>query len=85
MLPRLNVSPPPWKSTPAEVAIDAFHHAVYVIVTGLAYAALDRWRGVDQRSLVAYRYAFWAAGRTPAAAPGRLTLAPAPRSRTGGR
>ena len=42
MLPRLNVSPPPWKSTPTEVAIDAFHHAVYVIATGLAYEALDR-------------------------------------------
>jgi hypothetical protein len=42
MLPRLQVAPPPWKSAPEEIAIDAFHHAVYVIATGLAYAALDK-------------------------------------------
>lgn len=42
MLPRLQVMPPLWKSAPREVAIDAFHHAVYVIATGLAYAALEK-------------------------------------------
>ena len=42
MLPSLDVAPPPWKSPPEEVAIDALHHAVYVIATGLAFAALER-------------------------------------------
>jgi hypothetical protein len=42
MLPWLHVAPPLWKSTPNETAIDAFHHAVYVIATGLAYAALEK-------------------------------------------
>lgn len=42
MLPRLDVAPPPRKTPPKEVAIDALHHAVYAIATGLAYAALER-------------------------------------------
>ncbi len=42
MLASLDVAPPPWKSPPEEVAIDALHHAVYVIATGLAFAALER-------------------------------------------
>jgi hypothetical protein len=42
MLPALDVAPPLWKSEVKEVAIDAFHHAVYVVVTGLAFAALER-------------------------------------------
>ena len=42
MLPALDVAPPPWKSPPAEIAIDAFHHAVYATVTGIAFAALER-------------------------------------------
>ena len=42
MLPSLDVAPPLWKSPPEEVAIDALHHAVYVIATGLAFAALGR-------------------------------------------
>lgn len=42
MLPGLDVAPPPWRSPPEEVAIDALHHAVYVIATGLAFAALER-------------------------------------------
>ena len=41
MLPALDVAPPPWQSEPKEIAIDAFHHAVYVIATGLAFAALE--------------------------------------------
>ena len=41
MLPSLDVAPPPWRSPPKEIAIDAFHHAVYAIATGLAFAALD--------------------------------------------
>jgi len=42
MLPSLDVAPPPWKSPPQEVAIDAFHHAVYAVATGIAFAALER-------------------------------------------
>ncbi len=41
MLPALGVAPPPWESPKEEVAIDAFHHAVYAIGTGLAFAALE--------------------------------------------
>ena len=42
MLPALDVAPPPWKSPPEEIAIDAFHHAVYAVATGIAFAALER-------------------------------------------
>ncbi len=42
MLPALDVAPPPWKSPPAEIAIDAFHHAVYAVATAVAYTALER-------------------------------------------
>ena len=42
MLPALDVAPPPWKSPPNEIAIDAFHHAVYAVATGVAFAALER-------------------------------------------
>ena len=41
MLPALDVAPPPWETEPKEIAIDAFHHAVYVVATGLAFAALE--------------------------------------------
>jgi len=41
MLPALDVAPPPWKSEPKEIAIDAFHHAVYAIATGVTFAALQ--------------------------------------------
>ena len=41
MLPALEVAPPMWESPPEEIAIDAFHHAVYAIATGLAFAALE--------------------------------------------
>jgi len=42
MLPSLDVAPPLWESPPEEIAIDAFHHAVYVIATGVAFTALER-------------------------------------------
>jgi len=42
MLPALDVAPPPWKSEPGEIAIDAFHHAVYAAFTALAFAGLRR-------------------------------------------
>ncbi|MBA2504622.1 MAG: hypothetical protein H0V29_01605 [Thermoleophilaceae bacterium] len=41
MLPALDVAPPPWKSPPEEIGIDAFHYAVYAVATGVAFAALD--------------------------------------------
>ncbi len=40
MLPALDVAPAPWDSPREEVAIDAFHHAVYALATGLAFSAL---------------------------------------------
>ncbi|MBA3263093.1 MAG: hypothetical protein H0T69_11645, partial [Thermoleophilaceae bacterium] len=42
MLPTLDVAPPAWESEPKELAIDAFHHAVYAAATGLAFAALEK-------------------------------------------
>ncbi|MDQ6751361.1 MAG: DUF1440 domain-containing protein [Actinomycetota bacterium] len=42
MLPALDVAPPPWKTPPKELAIDAFHHAVYAVGTEVAFAALQR-------------------------------------------
>jgi hypothetical protein len=42
MLPALKVAPPAWESESAEVALDVFHHLVYVVATGLAYAALEQ-------------------------------------------
>ena len=40
-LPALDVVPPAIFWPRQEIAIDAFHHAVYTVATGLAYAALD--------------------------------------------
>ncbi len=42
MLPALDVAPPLWKSELKEVVVDAFHHSVYAVATGLAFAALER-------------------------------------------
>jgi hypothetical protein len=42
MLPALDIAPPPWESPKQEVLIDAMHHAVYAIATGVAFAALER-------------------------------------------
>lgn len=42
MLPALEVAPPLWETEPVEIGIDAFHHAVYAVGTGLAYALLAR-------------------------------------------
>ena len=41
MLPALDIAPPPWRSEPKEVAVDALHHAVYAIATSVAFAALE--------------------------------------------
>ena len=41
MLPKYEVAPPVDEQEPKSVAIDALHHAVYAIATGLVYDALD--------------------------------------------
>jgi hypothetical protein len=41
-LPALEIAPPAIFWPPREVAIDAFHHAVYAAATGLAYQLIDR-------------------------------------------
>ena len=40
-LPALDIVPPAIFWPKQEIAIDAFHHAVYTLATGLAYAALE--------------------------------------------
>ena len=42
MLPSLGVAQPFWTWGTKEVAIDAFHHTVYVAATSAAYKILDR-------------------------------------------
>ena len=42
MLPSLGVAPPFWTWGVKEVAIDAFHHVVYVAATSAAYELLGR-------------------------------------------
>ena len=41
-LPALEIAPPVVFWPKQEIAIDAFHHAVYAAATGLAYALIDR-------------------------------------------
>ncbi len=41
MLPKLEVAPPLPEWGVTEIAVDAFHHAVYALATGLAYRLLD--------------------------------------------
>jgi hypothetical protein len=40
-LPALDIAPPALFWAPREIAIDAFHHAVYASATGLAYQLLS--------------------------------------------
>lgn len=42
MLPALDVAPPATEWGAEEVAVDAWHHLVYIAATGLAYRWLDR-------------------------------------------
>jgi hypothetical protein len=42
LLPRLDLSPPLWEWGATEIAIDGWHHLVYVLGTDVAYAYLDR-------------------------------------------
>jgi hypothetical protein len=41
MLPALDVAPPIFVWSRREIAIDALHHAVYTLATGIAYELLD--------------------------------------------
>jgi hypothetical protein len=41
-LPALEIAPPAVFWPKEEVAIDAFHHLVYAVATGVAYSLLDR-------------------------------------------
>ena len=41
MLPKYDAAPPVNEQEPKSVAIDAFHHAVYAVASGLVYDALD--------------------------------------------
>lgn len=45
MLPALDVAPPVIFWPPAKIAIDVFHHAVYVLTTGIAYEMLGSGKG----------------------------------------
>jgi hypothetical protein len=49
MLPVLDVAPPVYMWPRQEVAIDAFHHLVYVTATGAVYGLLDRSPGAARR------------------------------------
>ena len=44
-LPALDIAPPAIFWAPREIAIDAFHHTVYVVATGIAYELLSNAPG----------------------------------------
>ena len=44
-LPALDIAPPAIFWAKREIAIDAFHHAVYAAATGLAYQLIERRNG----------------------------------------
>ena len=46
-LPALDIAPPAIFWAPREIAIDAFHHTVYAIATGIAYELLSDRRGTS--------------------------------------
>ena len=47
MLPALEIAPPSIFWAKEEIAIDAFHHAVYALATGVAYDALSAPNGAS--------------------------------------
>jgi hypothetical protein len=49
-LPALDIAPPAIFWAPEEIAIDAFHHAVYAVATGIAYQLLSSGRGAHNGS-----------------------------------
>ena len=46
-LPALEIAPPAIFWAPREIAIDAFHHTVYAVATGIAYELLSGRRGTS--------------------------------------
>ncbi|KRV46546.1 hypothetical protein AQ490_11710 [Wenjunlia vitaminophila] len=44
VLPALDLTPPATRWGAVEVAVDGWHHLVYAVATGAAYALLDRGR-----------------------------------------
>lgn len=46
-LPALDIAPPAIFWAPKEIAIDAFHHTVYALATGIAYELLGDRRGTS--------------------------------------
>jgi len=44
-LPALDIAPPAIFWAPRDIAIDAFHHTVYAVATGIAYELLSNGRG----------------------------------------
>ena len=44
-LPAMDIAPPAVFWAPEEIAIDAFHHTVYAVATGIAYELLGHRRG----------------------------------------
>ena len=44
-LPALDIAPPASFWAPREIAIDAFHHTVYAVATGIAYELLGNGHG----------------------------------------
>jgi hypothetical protein len=46
-LPALDIAPPAIFWSKQEIAIDAFHHAVYAAATGLAYQLIERRNGAS--------------------------------------
>lgn len=47
MLPALDIAPPSIFWPKQEIAIDAFHHAVYALATGVAYELLNGRNGAE--------------------------------------
>ena len=46
-LPALDIAPPAIFWAPRDIAIDAFHHTVYAVATGIAYELLSNGRGAQ--------------------------------------
>jgi len=46
-LPALDIAPPAIVWSKQEIAIDAFHHAVYAAATGLAYQLIEPRNGAS--------------------------------------
>ena len=49
VLPKQNAAKPITEQKPQDIAVDAFHHAVYAVTTGLVYDAFDAGSGHERR------------------------------------